>query len=103
MSDDSVRWIWTPSRTANSGIDLMSKLPTATLFLGVPLLLLSMNASAAPPRSVKAADFTQESIYHAPEKPGYSAWCTVWRDKGGDLRLAFQQVTGPAADPAKRK
>jgi hypothetical protein len=42
-------------------------------------------------------------IYHAPQTPGYTAWCTLWRTPNGELRLAFQQVTGPADKPAERK
>jgi hypothetical protein len=42
-------------------------------------------------------------VYHSPETPGYTAWCTLWRTPKNELRVAFQQVTGPVADPAKRK
>lgn len=49
-----------------------------------------------------ATDFTQKTIYHSPEKPGYTAWCTLWRGKNGHLRLAFQQVTGPVENPQQR-
>jgi hypothetical protein len=51
---------------------------------------------------VEASDFHQSSIYHSPQTPGYTAWCTLWRDPAGSLRLGFQQVTGPVADPHKR-
>jgi hypothetical protein len=52
-----------------------------------------------PPRAV---GFESRPIYHSPQTPGYSAWCTLWRTRGGELRLAFQQVTGPADDWTKR-
>jgi hypothetical protein len=52
---------------------------------------------------VAATDFAQRAIYHSPQTPGYSAWCTMWRAKDGGLRVAFQQVTGPIEDWAKRK
>jgi hypothetical protein len=37
----------------------------------------------------------QKFIYHSPQTPGYTAWATMWRTPTGELRLAFQQVTGP--------
>ncbi|MBA2707450.1 MAG: exo-alpha-sialidase [Gemmatimonadaceae bacterium] len=42
-------------------------------------------------------------IYHSPQTPGYTAWCALWREPKGELRLSFQQVTGPVEDWAKRK
>jgi hypothetical protein len=52
--------------------------------------------------SVQVQGFAQKTIYHSPQTPGYSAWCTLWLDTSDKLNLAFQQVTGPVAEPAKR-
>jgi hypothetical protein len=43
------------------------------------------------------------TIYHSPQMPGYTAWCTLWRTKRGQLRIAFQQVTGPVENWEKRR
>ena len=51
---------------------------------------------------VSAVNFAQATIYHSPQSPGYTAWCTLWSDCDGSLRLAFQQVTGPVAEPQMR-
>lgn len=67
----------------------------ALLFLGSPGL-------PAVPAAVTATDFKQARIYHSPETPGYTSWCTLWRARDGHLRLAFQQVTGPAHQPGQR-
>src|SRR4051812_2934977 len=45
----------------------------------------------------------QQAIYHSPQTPGYTAWCNLWRTSKGELRLAFQQVTGPVENWSKRK
>ncbi|MEA2734456.1 MAG: hypothetical protein QOE14_907 [Humisphaera sp.] len=53
--------------------------------------------------TLKAVEFESKPIYHSPQSPGYSAWCSLWRTPAGELRLAFQQVTGPVEDATKRK
>lgn len=58
-------------------------------------------AASTEPRVI-ASDFAQKTIYHSPQTPGYTAWCTLWKDHDGALRLAFQQVTGPVGAPDKR-
>lgn len=70
------------------------------------LLLLGSALNAEPPGpaqpQIEASGFEQRTIYHAPQTPGYTAWCTLWQDHDGSLRLAFQQVTGPVAEPDQR-
>jgi hypothetical protein len=64
------------------------------------VILICGTAHAAV--QVTADQWRQEAIYHSPEHPGYSAWCTLWREPNGSLRLAFEQVTGPVADRLHR-
>lgn len=66
------------------------------------LAALGAGSFSACALEVTATEVTQRSIYHSPEKPGYTAWCTLWRAKDGHLRLAFQQVTGPVQHPQQR-
>ena len=71
-------------------------------FLTLAVWVLVLNAArvgAAAP----ATDFVQTTIYHSPQTPGYTAWCKLWRTRDGQLRLAFQQVTGPVEDWKKRR
>src|SRR2546421_430662 len=72
------------------------------LLLCVLLLVFTANPALAAV-TVTASDFAQSTIYHSPQTPGYSAWCTLWRARDGGLRVAFQQVTGAVEDAAKRK
>ena len=60
------------------------------------------NVFSALALEVTATDFVQRTIYHSPQKPGYTSWCTLWRAPNGHLRLAFQQVTGPVEKPEAR-
>lgn len=81
---------------------------TRFTLLAVASLLLCFSALAAPAPSaaeprIQASDFEQHTIYHSPQTPGYTAWCTLWKDHDGSLRLAFQQVTGPVDQPDKRQ
>ena len=48
-------------------------------------------------------EFVQTAVYHSPQTPGYTAWCKLWRTRDGNLRLAFQQVTGPVENWEKRQ
>jgi hypothetical protein len=71
----------------------------AALLVG--LVGIARSTPAAPvPRVLEQQP--AKPIYHSPQTPGYTAWCTLWRTREGELRLAFQQVTGPAEDIAKR-
>ena len=69
------------------------------------LAAIFASANAVPSAvatEVTATNFVQKTIYHSPETPGYSSWCTLWRTKNGQLRVTFQQVTGPVAAPQQR-
>ena len=79
------------------------------VLLGSSVFLIGrLQAGAVAPASepagprVEVSGFEQRTIYHSPQTPGYTAWCTLWLDPSGSLRLAFQQVTGPVAQPDKR-
>ena len=56
-------------------------------------IFLAAYSSAAPPNVLEKE--SPKAIYHSPQTPGYTAWTTFWRTPAGELRLAFQQVTGP--------
>lgn len=71
-------------------------------FLGLAALVLIATEWSAPAREMAATDFVQRTIYHSPQTPGYTSWCTLWRATNGHLRLAFLQITGPVEKPDQR-
>ena len=78
--------------------------PPTGLVLAVAAALLSAATARVAPAAVRATDVVPaKPIYHSPQTPGYTAWCTLWRSHGGELRLAFQQVTGPVDPWDQRK
>lgn len=50
-------------------------------------------AEAAAPRLV-VTDFEERQIYHSPQTPGWTAWVTLWKLRGGDVMTSFVQATG---------
>ena len=70
------------------------------LTCAVCALAMNITSSVAV---ASATDFVQTPIYHSPQTPGYTAWCKLWRTQDGNLRLAFQQVTGPVENWGKRQ
>lgn len=81
----------------------------AAVMVGIAAILFLLSSAQAAPASqpsrstVQAKDFRQTRIYHSPAARGYTAWCTLWRGSDGIIRLAFEQVTGPVAEPRKRE
>lgn len=78
---------------------MMRSRSIAFVFVALALQSCGVCVAAGP----SASDFEQRTIYHSPERPGYTSWCTLWRTKDGQLRLAFQQVTGPVDNWEKRQ
>jgi len=81
---------------------------TVWLLAGLLALLPLLGGSALGQvenavRSVKVEDYTDRIIYHSPDTPGYTCWCTLWRAHDGSLRLVFNQITGPVNEPDKQK
>jgi hypothetical protein len=76
---------------------------TASLLSLITVLLVTTAHADSPPTVAVVSQEPAKAIYHSPQTPGYTAWCTLWREPKGELRVAFQQVTGPADDWSKRK
>lgn len=77
---------------------------TTSAPLTLACLAMSLSAWAGTSQAVAVKEASpQKAIYHSPQTPGYTAWTTLWRDPKGELRLAFQQVTGPVEEWSKRK
>ncbi|MBI3411624.1 MAG: exo-alpha-sialidase [Planctomycetes bacterium] len=68
---------------------------------GMPLVSLQLilllglsNANAGESRVFKAVDHSRKTIYHSPEKPGFTSWVGAWIMPDGDLMTCFTQATG---------
>lgn len=51
---------------------------------------------------VQVVDFTETTIYHSPETPGYTSWVGLWQLPNNTLCCDFRQVTGPKDNPVSR-
>ncbi|MBS0261216.1 MAG: exo-alpha-sialidase [Planctomycetes bacterium] len=70
------------------------RLTPIILFLGV------LWSARFPMTFVQAGEFVptehrRTTIYHSPEKPGFTSWCGAWRMSDGNLMVSFTQATGP--------
>jgi BNR/Asp-box repeat protein len=59
--------------------------------------LLLMAPIVAPAEEVKfsAAEHQRQTIYHSPQKPGFTSWVGAWMMPDGSLMVSFTQATGP--------
>src|ERR1700710_469684 len=65
---------------------------------GPPSALESQSGIA----TVHAIDFRRTTLYHSPQRPGYTAWTGAWVMPDQSLMTAFVQATGPV-DPGARR
>ncbi len=73
--------------------------PTMPLLASLIFALLSLaTADAGDGRSFKAVGHTRKTIYHSPQKPGFTSWVGAWIMPDGDLMTCFTQATGPVKD-----
>jgi hypothetical protein len=49
------------------------------------------------PRYV-AEGLSRKTVYHSPQKPGYTSWVGAWIMPDHALMVCFTQATGPVAD-----
>lgn len=68
------------------------------------LLVVSVAAALLPPAArVNADEFVavehkRQTVYHSPEKPGFTSWVGAWVMPDGSLMVCFTQATGPVKD-----
>ena len=70
----------------------------------VVALILSLAAlhnsrSEAAQLKVEVVGYSEKTIYHSPETPGYTAWVGLAQMPDGTLRCDFVQLTGPKDHP----
>src|SRR5713101_8036699 len=42
-----------------------------------------------------AVEHKRQTIYHSPQKPGFTCWLGAWTMPDGSLMISFTQATGP--------
>jgi hypothetical protein len=70
-------------------------------FSGLVLAALAFGANEpTPPVSLKfrAADYDSKTIYHSPQKPGFTCWTGTWLMPDKSMMVSFTQATGPFKD-----
>ena len=69
---------------------LMSRLWLAVAGFALPALVATASAD-----EFSAVEHQRQTIYHSPQKPGYTCWVGTWIMPGNDLMVSFTQATGP--------
>ena len=64
---------------------------TITAALLVPAVRVSADEFVAVGRK-------RQTVYHSPQKPGFTSWVGAWVMPGGDLMVSFTHATGPLKD-----
>src|SRR5687768_9027686 len=62
--------------------------------LALPLLLCHILATARGDE-FRAVEHQRRTIYHSPQKPGFTSWVGAWTMPNADLMVSFTQATGP--------
>lgn len=72
-------------RTANLRLKLLSLLVVVGLAL----------VATARADEFLASEYQRQTIYHSPQKPGFTSWVGAWTMPDGSLMVSFTQATGP--------
>jgi hypothetical protein len=72
----------------------------------IATLLISGRSSSpdqpvVPESAVRGTEPQRETIYHSPQRPGYTAWVGAWQMPDGALMTGFVQATGPLSAAAR--
>ena len=82
--------------TSSSARDSLSTRLMKYAFLAVAVLLLMPPIAArANEVTFSAAEHQRQTIYHSPQKPGFTSWVGAWTMPDGSLMVSFTQATGP--------
>lgn len=66
--------------------------PTRALLLAIVLREMVAPAKAD---EFAAIDHQRQTVYHSPDKPGFTSWVGAWMMPDGSLMVSFTQATGP--------
>src|SRR3954470_10083774 len=72
----------------------------ATSRLLTALLAAALLASGARVSADEfvAVEHKRQTVYHSPEKPGFTSWVGAWVMPDGSLMTCFTRATGPIKD-----
>jgi hypothetical protein len=77
----------------------MTSFRTQVVRQSIVVLLAAMAGIANPVQSrgdeFTAVEHQRQTIYHSPQKPGFTSWCGAWTMPDGSLMVSFTQATGP--------
>ncbi len=64
------------------------------------VITAALAAPIAPARADEliAVEQQRQTIYHSPQKPGFTSWVGAWIMPDGSLMCCFTQATGPVKD-----
>jgi hypothetical protein len=68
------------------------KMITNRVMTALALLTIGMRAHGD---EFTAAEYKRQTIYHSPQKPGFTSWVGAWTMPDGSLMVSFTQATGP--------
>lgn len=66
------------------------------------LLLVTLAAAAGQSDGWQGKDLVRKTVYHSPQKPGYSAWVGAWVMPDGSFMMCCTRVTGPLEGRPKK-
>jgi hypothetical protein len=77
----------------------MNNSPQFLSGVGLSLLLAACAECYGAAVKAEAVGYTERTIYHSPETPGYTSWIGLWQLPDGRLRFDCHQLTGPKEAP----
>jgi hypothetical protein len=78
---------------------LLAMLTVAAVTLALAPGHQALGQEAQPTVKVQVVDYTESTIYHSPETPGYTSWVGLMAMPDGRLLCSFNQLTGPRDNP----
>src|SRR5690349_23595578 len=75
-------------------IDWLDMNRAAALVIPFGLMLGALRAPADA-REWVASGLSRKTVYHSPQKPGYTSWAGAWVMADGSLMICFTEATGP--------
>lgn len=63
--------------------------------LGNAMVKLQAHTAQKTPKTLTAVEHQRKTIYHSPQKPGFTSWVGAWTMPDDSLMVSFTQATGP--------
>ena len=69
--------------------------PMSPLRFALAGFALQAFAATASADEFIAIEHQRQTMYHSPQRPGFTSWCGSWTMPDGSLMVSFTQATGP--------